>query len=106
VAKEKPVSLVEVLKILEENKETISVNKSLEEQSQKLIKLTSDLKLANEELKIQDQLKDDFLDTVAHELKTPITSIKASSEVLSETMTCRWSFSKDFWPTSFKIQTV
>jgi len=73
-----------VLKILEENKETISVNKSLEEQSQKLIKLTSDLKLANEELKIQDQLKDDFLDTVAHELKTPITSIKASSEVLSE----------------------
>lgn len=84
VAKEKPVSLVEVLKILEENKETISVNKSLEEQSQKLIKLTSELKSANDELKIQDQLKDDFLDTVAHELKTPITSIKASSEVLSE----------------------
>ncbi|MBZ9628527.1 sensor histidine kinase [Psychroflexus sp. CAK1W] len=84
VAKEKPVSLVEVLKILEENKETISVNKSLEEQSQKLIKLTSELKSANDELKIQDQLKDDFLDTVAHELKTPITSIKASSEVLTE----------------------
>jgi len=84
VAKEKPVSLVEVLKILEENKETISLNKSLEEQSDKLMKLTSELKSANEELKIQDQLKDDFLDTVAHELKTPITSIKASSEVLSE----------------------
>ncbi|PKG43204.1 sensor histidine kinase [Psychroflexus sp. MES1-P1E] len=84
VAKEKPVSLVEVLNILEENRETISVNKSLEKQSQKLIKLTSDLKMANEELKIQDQLKDDFLETVAHELKTPITSIKASSEVLSD----------------------
>lgn len=84
VAKEKPVSLVEVLHILEENRETISVNKSLEAQSQKLIKLASELKSANEELKIQDQLKDDFLDTVAHELKTPITSIKASSEVLTE----------------------
>jgi Na+/proline symporter/nitrogen-specific signal transduction histidine kinase len=84
VAKEKPVSLIEVLKILEENKETISVNKSLEEQSQKLIKLTSELKSANDELKIQDRLKDDFLDTVAHELKTPITSIQASSEVLVE----------------------
>ncbi len=84
VAKEKPVSLIEVLKILEENRETISVNKSLEEQSQKLLKLTSDLKSANDELKIQDQLKDDFLDTVAHELKTPITSIQASSEVLSD----------------------
>lgn len=84
VAKEKPVSLLEVLKILEENKETISVNKSLEEQSHKLIKLTSELKFANEELRLQDQLKDDFLDTVAHELKTPITSIKASSEVLAD----------------------
>ena len=84
VAKEKPVSLIEVLKLLEENKETISINKSLEEQSQKLYKLTAELKQANEELTLQDQLKDDFLDTVAHELKTPITSIKASSEVLTE----------------------
>jgi Na+/proline symporter/nitrogen-specific signal transduction histidine kinase len=82
VAKEKPVSLVEVLAILEENKEAIAVNKSLEAQSSRLIHLTDQLKNANQELKIQDQLKDNFLDTVAHELKTPITSIKASSEVL------------------------
>ncbi len=84
VAKEKPVSLVEVLKILEENKEAISVNKSLEEQSKKLIKLTQELSLANESLQLQDKLKDDFLDTVAHELKTPITSIQASGEILLE----------------------
>ena len=84
VAKEKPVSLVEVLQILEENKETISTNKSLAAQSEKLIQLTQKLKQANEELKIQDQLKDDFLDTVAHELKTPVTSIQASSEVLAD----------------------
>ncbi len=84
VAKEKPVSLVEVLQILEENKETISSNKYLEAQSKELMQLTSKLKKANEELQLQDQLKDDFLDTVAHELKTPVTSIQASSEVLSE----------------------
>lgn len=84
VAKEKPVSLVEVLKILEENKEAISVSKSLEEQSKKLIKLTQELSLANQELQQQDKLKDDFLDTVAHELKTPITSIQASGEILLE----------------------
>lgn len=84
VAKEKPVSLIEVLQILEENKETISTNKSLAAQSEKLLQLTEKLKKANEELKLQDQLKDDFLDTVAHELKTPITSIQASSEVLAD----------------------
>jgi signal transduction histidine kinase len=46
--------------------------------------MTQQLKTANEELRIQDKLKDEFLDTVAHELKTPITSIKAASEVLED----------------------
>lgn len=84
VVKEKPVSLVEVLKILEENKEAISINKSLKTQKEQLFKLTEELKQANKTLTQQDKLKDDFLDTVAHELKTPITSIQASSEILKE----------------------
>ncbi|WP_299222850.1 sensor histidine kinase [uncultured Aquimarina sp.] len=82
VVKEQPVTLVEVLKILEESKKTISTNKFLRQRSEELIKLTDDLKKANEELKQQDKVKDEFLDTVAHELKTPITSIRAASEVL------------------------
>ncbi|WP_108869372.1 ATP-binding protein [Aquimarina aquimarini] len=82
VVKEQPVSLIEVLEILEENKETISTNKFLKQKSDKLIQLTSELKKVNEELKHHDKLKDEFLDTVAHELKTPITSIRAASEVL------------------------
>ena len=84
VAKEQPVSLLEVLKILEESKETIAVNKVLKEKSEQLTLLTEQLKEANEELRAQDRLKDEFLDTVAHELKTPITSIKATSEVLTD----------------------
>ncbi|MFD0862208.1 ATP-binding protein [Sungkyunkwania multivorans] len=84
VAKEQPVSLVEVLKILEESKETIATNKALKEKSQELTQLADQLKDANEELLEQDRIKDEFLDTVAHELKTPITSIKAASEVLVE----------------------
>ncbi len=84
VAKEEPVSLLEVLKILEESKETIAINKALKEKSEELIVLTERLKSANTELLEQDRLKDEFLDTVAHELKTPITSIKAASEVLVE----------------------
>ena len=84
VAKEKPVSLVEVLKILEESKETMASNKALKEQSNKLVELMDQLKLANNELREQDRIKDEFLDTVAHELKTPITSIKAASESLTD----------------------
>ncbi|MBQ4805453.1 sodium:proline symporter [Aquimarina sp. MMG015] len=82
VVKEQPVTLVEVLKILEESKKTISTNKFLKQRSNELIELTEELKQANEELKLQDKIKDEFLDTVAHELKTPITSIRAAAEVL------------------------
>nr|WP_297782493.1 ATP-binding protein [uncultured Allomuricauda sp.] len=84
VSKETPISLVEVLNILEESKETKASNKLLREKSEELATMAQQLKAANEELRIQDKLKDEFLDTVAHELKTPITSIKAASEVLED----------------------
>ncbi|MEM1339993.1 MAG: ATP-binding protein [Bacteroidota bacterium] len=84
VSKEKPISLVEVLNILEENKETKANNKLLFEKSKELSQMALKLQMANEELLQQDKLKDEFLDTVAHELKTPITSIKAASEILED----------------------
>ncbi len=84
VSKEKPISLVEVLNILEESKETKANNRLLVEKSQELSAMANQLRYANEELRLQDKLKDEFLDTVAHELKTPITSIKAASEVLED----------------------
>ena len=84
VSKEKPISLTEVLHILEESKETKANNKLLREKSDELSQMAVKLRFANKELRIQDRLKDEFLDTVAHELKTPITSIKAASEVLED----------------------
>ncbi|WP_299367070.1 sensor histidine kinase [Winogradskyella sp.] len=84
VVKEDEVSLVEVLKILEESKETIARNKLLREKSNELTKLTDQLKNANEELLEKDKQKDEFLDTVAHELKTPITGIRATTELLMD----------------------
>ncbi|MEM8937734.1 MAG: sensor histidine kinase [Bacteroidota bacterium] len=84
VSKEKPISLVEVLNILEENKETKATNKLLIEKSDELSQMATKLRLANNELLFQDRQKDEFLDTVAHELKTPITSIKAASEILED----------------------
>lgn len=61
VVKEQEISLLEVLKILDE---------------------TQKAKESNKELQERDKQKDQFLDTVAHELKTPITSIRALSEIL------------------------
>ncbi|MCH3884139.1 sensor histidine kinase [Tenacibaculum aquimarinum] len=84
VVKEDQISLVEVLKILEESKENIVSNKVLLEKSNELTQLSSKLKDANEELISKDRQKDEFLDTVAHELKTPITGIRAATELLMD----------------------
>ncbi|OAD44806.1 ATP-binding protein [Polaribacter atrinae] len=84
VVKEEQISLVEVLKILEESKENIVNNKVLLEKSNELSQLSSKLKDANEELISKDKQKDEFLDTVAHELKTPITGIRAATELLMD----------------------
>lgn len=82
VVKEEEISLVEVLKILEESKEAIVSNRVLLEKSSQLTSLTNELKNANEELIHKDKQKDEFLDTVAHELKTPLTGIRAATELL------------------------
>jgi Na+/proline symporter/signal transduction histidine kinase len=84
VVKEEQISLVEVLKILEESRENIVSNKVLLEKSYELSQLSSKLKDANKELISKDKQKDEFLDTVAHELKTPITGIRAATELLMD----------------------
>ncbi|BCY29121.1 ATP-binding protein [Flavobacterium okayamense] len=82
VVKEEKITLPEVLKILEESNENIILNKKLTETSNELKKITSELQNANSNLVKKDQQKDEFLDTVTHELRTPITAIRAASEIL------------------------
>lgn len=84
VTKEDKISLKEVLNILEESKENITLNKKLTEKSEELKQLSDDLKNANESLIIKDRQKDDFLDSVAHELRTPITAIRSAGEILAD----------------------
>lgn len=84
VVKEEKISLPEVLKILEESKENIIINKKLTETSNELKDITAKLQDANESLMLKDQQKDEFLDTVTHELRTPITAIRAASEILHD----------------------
>ncbi|MDN3676936.1 ATP-binding protein [Flavobacterium paronense] len=82
VVKEEKITLPEVLKILEESKENIIINKKLTETSNELKEISAKLQNANASLMIKDKQKDEFLDTVTHELRTPITAIRASSEIL------------------------
>jgi len=96
VSKEDKISLPEVLKILEESKENITLNKQLQEQSQELRQLSDQLQDANENLIFKDKQKDEFLDSVAHELRTPITAIRATSEILLDDEDMPLEIKKEF----------
>ncbi|MCB0548548.1 MAG: GHKL domain-containing protein, partial [Phaeodactylibacter sp.] len=85
ITKEEPISLEEMFKVLEQTKEIIQYSKALERKSAELERTTKQLKEANERLKELDRLKADFITTVTHELRTPITSIKALSKIIKET---------------------
>jgi signal transduction histidine kinase len=82
IAKEQPISLEEMLHILDQTQEILEYSKALEIKSKELEQTTEQLKTANEQLRRLDELKADFITTVTHELRTPITSIKALSQIL------------------------
>ncbi|GEP51846.1 sodium:solute symporter [Flavobacterium noncentrifugens] len=84
VVKEEKITLPEVLRILEESQENITTNKKLTETSNELKEISSQLKNANAALVKKDLQKDEFLGTVTHELRTPITAIRAASEILHD----------------------
>ena len=96
VTKEDKNSLPEVLKILEESKENITLNRKLTEQSRQLRRLSDDLRSANSSLIEKDKQKDDFLDSVTHELRTPITAIRAAGEILLDDDDIPVEIKKDF----------
>ncbi len=87
IVKEDPISLEEVMGILDQTQEIMLYSKALEKKSQELELTTTELKSANERLKELDTLKDDFITTVTHELRTPITSIKALAKILYDNPT-------------------
>ena len=84
VVQEEPLSIDEVMNILDEASQVRAYSRELELKSQELQAATAELRAANERLKELDRLKDDFMSTVTHELRTPLTSIRAFSEILLE----------------------
>ena len=82
--KEEPLSMDEVLDILDEASQVIAYSRQLEQKSRELEAATAGLRAANERLTELDRMKDDFISTVTHELRTPLTSIRAFSEILHD----------------------
>lgn len=84
VVKEEPLSVEEVMSILDETQQVIAYSRELEKKSQQLEAASAELKAANQRLQELDRLKDDFVSTVTHELRTPLTSVRAFSEILHD----------------------
>ncbi|MRX48273.1 sensor histidine kinase [Pedobacter puniceum] len=82
IVKEEEISLNEVVEILKESQQFISLNKELQQKSEQLKKASDALELANMQMKEAEIIKDDFLYSITHELRTPLTSIRAFSEIL------------------------
>ncbi|MBI3814217.1 MAG: hypothetical protein HY279_07115 [Nitrospinae bacterium] len=58
------------------------INKQLEDSKHELELLNSELNTANERLKELDRQKTDFLNIVTHDIRTPLTSIRAYTDML------------------------
>jgi len=84
VTKEEELKIDEVIHILRESQQMIEMNKELRRKSQELQKATNELTEANEQLTNMDVAKDEFLYTVTHELRTPVTSIRAMAEIVHD----------------------
>lgn len=81
-AKEEELNIEGLMDVLRESQQLIYLNKELTRKTDELKHAKDQLEEANLNLKKLDELKDDFLTTVTHELRTPITSIRAFSEIL------------------------
>ncbi|TCT21536.1 sensor histidine kinase [Thiobaca trueperi] len=84
VTQEETLGLDEVLDILDEASQIRAYSHELEQKSQALEAATTELRAANLRLTELDRLKDDFMSSVTHELRTPLASIRAFSEILCD----------------------
>ncbi len=84
IIQQKELEIHEVLRVIKESEDMKVSNALLVKESTELNALSKELKLVNEQLKRVDQMKDEFLYTVTHEIRTPLTSIRALSEILQD----------------------
>ena len=76
------VSLEEVMQMADETQQAIEHSQELERTSAELRATAEKLEVANRQLRKVDLQKDEFLSQVSHEVRTPMTAIRAFSEIL------------------------
>ena len=76
------VSVADLMAVADETAQIMEYSTQLEAQSDELQATAQELRLANEKLTQLSIQKDAFLSQISHELRTPMTSIRAFSEIL------------------------
>ncbi len=84
VAQEQSLGVGEVVELLDETSRALATSRELAGKSQQLEAASAELLRVNERLRELDKLKDDYLSTMAHELRTPLAAIRAFAEILHD----------------------
>ncbi len=79
------VSVEDLMAVADETAQIMEYSSQLEAKSQELVRTARQLRQANEKLTQLSVQKDGFLSQISHELRTPMTSIRAFSEILRDT---------------------
>jgi Na+/proline symporter/signal transduction histidine kinase len=78
------VSVHDLMAVADETAQMLEYSSRLETQSKELARTARQLRDANEKLTELSVQKDAFLSQISHELRTPMTSIRAFSEILMD----------------------
>lgn len=84
VSQGESLSVDDMAAILDQTQQAVGYAKQLEEKSTQLETTARSLRQALVQLRRLDRFKDDFLSQISHELRTPMTSLKAFAEILVE----------------------
>lgn len=76
------VSVEDLMRVADETQQMIEYSSQLELKSDELTRTARQLREANDKLTALSAQKDAFLSQISHELRTPMTSIRAFSEIL------------------------
>lgn len=82
--RQQSITLDQIREILNQTKEIIEYSKALEIKTIDLQKTSEELALVNMQLKELDVMKAEFISTVTHELRTPITTIRSFTQLLDK----------------------
>jgi Na+/proline symporter/signal transduction histidine kinase len=84
IAGSSAVLVEDLMRVADEAQQILEYSSQLEEQSGELALTARQLQQANEKLTALSIQKDAFLSQISHELRTPMTSIRAFSEILRD----------------------